>query len=149
MTTFDFHVQQNLQNEATHLSCASMFQTVLQVESIVHHGTQRTERETERVCSLVFLMFTCNSKHLISLIQQIFKQPYRFIPGKFPQKYRALCAADTSLASIITGLHWTQTEPLYSPLYCRRKSSLGKILSCFWKKSLMLIKAAFSSNIVI
>lgn len=27
-----------------------------------------------------------------------------FIPGRFPQKYRALCAADTSLASIMTGL---------------------------------------------
>lgn len=30
----------------------------------------------------------------------------RFIPGRFPQKYLALWAADISLASITTGLHW-------------------------------------------
>lgn len=29
---------------------------------------------------------------------------YLFMPGRFPQKYRARCAADTSLASIMTGL---------------------------------------------
>lgn len=33
-----------------------------------------------------------------------------FIPGRFPQKYRALCAADTSLASIMTGLDCQSEE---------------------------------------
>jgi len=33
-----------------------------------------------------------------------------FIPGRLPQKYRARCAADTSLASIMTGLDWQSTE---------------------------------------
>lgn len=33
-----------------------------------------------------------------------------FIPGRFPQKYRALCAADTSLASIMTGLDYKKGE---------------------------------------
>lgn len=28
------------------------------------------------------------------------------MPGRFPQKYRARWAAETSMASIITGLHW-------------------------------------------
>ena len=30
----------------------------------------------------------------------------RFIPGRLPQKYRALCAAEMSLASTTTGLHY-------------------------------------------
>lgn len=33
-----------------------------------------------------------------------------FIPGRLPQKYRALCAADTSLASIMTGLDCQSEE---------------------------------------
>lgn len=33
-----------------------------------------------------------------------------FMPGRLPQKYRARWAADTSLASIITGLHWNPSK---------------------------------------
>ena len=36
--------------------------------------------------------------------------PYLFIPGRFPQKYRALRAGEISLASTTTGLHYTHVE---------------------------------------
>jgi len=33
-----------------------------------------------------------------------------FIPGRFPQKYRALCAGEISFASTTTGLHSKNLE---------------------------------------